>query len=86
MVSRIEKLEDDWQEWRFTEPQSVLKLEKDYEGVNESVEESRFGSTYDFVHQLRDPAIFEEDGRLYLLYSTAGEWAIAIAELHFHEE
>ncbi len=86
MVTRIENLDDDWQEWRFTEPQTVLKPEKDYEGVNEPVEASRFGATYDFVHQLRDPAIFEEDGRLYLLYSTAGERAIAIAELHFREE
>ncbi len=86
LVSRIENLDDDWHEWRFTEPQTVLKPEKDFEGVNEPIEESRFGSTYDFVHQLRDPAIYEEDGRLYMLYSTAGEWAIAIAELHFEEE
>ena len=33
------------------------------------------------VNQLRDPAIFEEDGRIYLLYSVAGESGIAIAEL-----
>ncbi len=86
LVSRIENLDDDWEEWRFTEPQTVLKPEKDYEGVDEPIETSSFGSTYDFVHQLRDPAIYEEDGRVYMLYSTAGEWAIAIAELHFEEE
>ncbi|MFP4173118.1 MAG: hypothetical protein ACLFV4_09430 [Candidatus Hydrogenedentota bacterium] len=86
MVSRIENLDDDWEEWRFTEPQTVLKPEKDYEGADEPIETSSFGSTYDFVHQLRDPAIHEEDGRLYMLYSTAGERAIAIAELHFEEE
>jgi hypothetical protein len=34
------------------------------------------------VHELRDPAIYEEDGRLYLLYSVAGEQGIAIARLH----
>jgi hypothetical protein len=33
------------------------------------------------VRQLRDPAIFTEDGRTYLLYSVAGESGIAIAEL-----
>jgi hypothetical protein len=33
------------------------------------------------VNQLRDPAIFEEDGRTYLLYAVAGESGIAIAEL-----
>ena len=31
--------------------------------------------------QLRDPAIFAEEGRLYLLYSVAGEQGIAIARL-----
>lgn len=81
MVSRIENPDDDWQYWQFTKPQTVLKPEKDFEGVNEPVKESRFGATYDFVHQLRDPAIFEENGRVYLLYSTAGERAIAIAEI-----
>jgi hypothetical protein len=33
------------------------------------------------VCQLRDPAIFREDGRTFLLYSVAGENGIAIAEL-----
>ena len=34
------------------------------------------------VNQLRDPAIFEEDGRVYLLYAVAGERGIALAEVH----
>jgi hypothetical protein len=33
------------------------------------------------VNQLRDPAVFEEDGRRYLLYAVKGEAGIAIAEL-----
>jgi hypothetical protein len=33
------------------------------------------------VRQLRDPAIFREDGRTYLIYSVAGESGLAIAEL-----
>lgn len=33
------------------------------------------------VNQLRDPAIHEEDGRVYLLYAVKGEAGIAIAEL-----
>ncbi len=85
MVSRIENLEDDWHDWRFTEPQTVLAPEEDFEGVDQPVERSHFGATYEFVHQLRDPAIYEEDGRVFLLYSTAGERAIAIAELFFGE-
>ena len=34
------------------------------------------------VNQLRDPAIYEEDGRVYLLYTVAGERGIALAEVH----
>ena len=33
------------------------------------------------VNQLRDPAIFEEGGRIFLLYAIAGEQGIAIGEL-----
>jgi hypothetical protein len=33
------------------------------------------------VRQLRDPAIYREDGRAYLLYSVAGEYGTAIAEV-----
>ncbi len=86
LVSRVENLADDWQDWRFTEPQTVLRPEEPYEGAEEPIRESRFGATYDFVHQLRDPAIYEEDGRLFLLYSTAGEHALAAAEITLVEE
>ena len=34
------------------------------------------------VNQLRDPAIYEEDDRVYLLYAVAGERGIALAEVH----
>jgi hypothetical protein len=33
------------------------------------------------ARQLRDPAIYREDGRTYLLYAVAGESGIAIAEV-----
>lgn len=33
------------------------------------------------VNQLRDPAIFEEDGQLYLLYTGAREQAIGVTQL-----
>ena len=33
------------------------------------------------ARQLRDPAIFEEDGQTYLLYAVAGEQGLAIARL-----
>jgi hypothetical protein len=32
---------------------------------------------------MRDPAVFEEDGRAWLFYSICGEQGIAAAELSF---
>ncbi len=75
------KLSPDWMRWENSEPISVLRPEMDYEGVNCSIVPSRRGSVHEPVHQLRDPCIFKEDGRTYLLYSVAGEHGIAIAEL-----
>lgn len=34
-----------------------------------------------FARQLRDPAIFQERGKIYLLYTVGGESGIAISEL-----
>lgn len=39
------------------------------------------GPVFQPVCELRDPAVFVEDGRGYLLYATAGEQAIAIASI-----
>ena len=38
-------------------------------------------TAYGHVNQLRDPAVFAEDGQVYLLYAVAGESGIAIAEI-----
>jgi hypothetical protein len=40
-------------------------------------------SAYGRVNQLRDPAIFREGDRTFLLYAVAGESGIGIAELTF---
>jgi len=45
------------------------------------VEPSWRGAVNIPVNQLRDPAVFEENGRLFLLYAVQGESGIAIAEL-----
>ncbi len=67
-------------QWEASEPLEVIRPEHDYEGVNYPIEPSvPAGATG--VHQLRDPGIFEENGRYYLFYSIAGEEGIAMAEL-----
>ncbi len=74
------RLSDDWTDWRPSEPVEVLAPEEDYEGVNEPHVASRGGAIHQPAWQLRDPAIFEEAGKTYLLYSVAGEHGIAMAE------
>ena len=74
-------LSPDWMEWRESEPTVVLEPETEYEGADLPLEPSRRGLTEVSVRQLRDPAIYEEKGSAYLLYSVAGEDGIAIAKL-----
>jgi len=75
------KLEPDWMEWRATEPVTVLEPETEYEGADYPLEPSVRGKAKGRVRQLRDPAIFDEAGNTYLLYSVAGESGIAIARI-----
>jgi hypothetical protein len=71
----------DWLQWKESKAVTVLQPERDYEGVNAARAPSVRGLVHGPVCQLRDPALYREDGRTYLLYSVAGENGIAIAEL-----
>ena len=81
LLSRID-LGGDWRTWTETPAVEVLRPERDWEGAGLPVEPSRGGAIDVPVNQLRDPAIYEEDGRAYLLYTVAGERGIALAEVH----
>jgi hypothetical protein len=72
---------DDWMHWEATPPSVVLLPEHDYEGADLVLEPSVSGMAYEPIRQLRDPAVFRDDGRDYLLYVVAGEAGIAIAEI-----
>ena len=80
VCSRI-SLSDDWEAWKVTEYASVIQPERDYEGADLPLIPSESGAARTRVRQLRDPAIYEEDGKVYLLYSIAGERGIAMAQL-----
>lgn len=84
MLSTIE-LTDDWNDWIATDPIEVMRPEMDYEGADLPMEASRGGYIDERVHQLRDPAIFQEGDKTYLLYSVAGESGIAVAEIEFSD-
>ncbi|MCP5346613.1 MAG: hypothetical protein H7A04_07105 [Pseudomonadales bacterium] len=76
-------LTGDWQTWQVTETEELLRPEREWEGAGLPVVPSRGGHIEERVNQLRDPAVFEEDGETYLLYAVAGESGIAIARLQF---
>ena len=75
------KLQDDHSKWEPISVQMIMKPERDYEGNNLTKVPSNFGSVYEKVNQLRDPCVYEEDDKLYLLYSTAGESGIGLSRL-----
>jgi hypothetical protein len=80
LVATID-LHPDWMDWAHSEPTEVLRPERDYEGANLPLVPSIRGESNVPVNQLRDPAVYVEDGELYLLYSVAGESGIGIARL-----
>ena len=84
LLSRID-LTDDWHSWKESSPVEILRPERSWEGADAPLVASVRSTAYGRVNQLRDPAIFEENGRVYLLYAIAGESGIAIAELLMDE-
>ena len=80
-VSTID-MSGDWREWTESDPIELLRPERDWEGADAPLEPSVRSTAYGHVNQLRDPAIFQDEGRTFLLYAVAGESGIAIAEVH----
>ncbi|HYF20677.1 MAG TPA: hypothetical protein VEA40_22620 [Ramlibacter sp.] len=74
-------LQGDWSGWSCGPVQEVLRPESAWEGAGLALEPSSRGPVFTPVRQLRDPALFVEDGRCYLLYAGGGEQAIGLAEL-----
>jgi hypothetical protein len=70
-----------WTQWRPGEPELVLEPELPWEGAGLPRIPSRGGALHGPAYQLRDPYVFVEDSRAYLLYAVAGEHGIGIAEL-----
>ncbi len=79
-LSKID-LTGDWKDWKPTEPVVVAFPEKTYEGTDLPLTVSKEGAASQRYRELRDPAVFEENGKWYLFYSVAAESGIAIGEL-----
>lgn len=72
----------DWRRWAVRGKAELLRPSCGFEGNEQPVRRSRMGAARGRENALRDPAIFEEDGRTWLLYAVAGESGIALAEIH----
>ena len=82
MLSTIE-LTGDWVKWQESEATVLLRPEYSWEGAESPIEPSVRSTAYGTVNQLRDPALFSENGVVYLLYAVAGESGIALARVNF---
>jgi len=80
LLSRVD-ITGDWSGWKEGPAAEILRPERCWEGADALLVPSIRSTAYGPVNQLRDPAILEENGRVYLLYAVAGESGIAIAEL-----
>ncbi len=74
-------LRPDWSEWTASMPVEILRPERDYEGAKLPLVASRGGMASGFEHALRDPGVLNDDGRIFLYYSVAGEKGIAVARV-----
>ena len=74
-------LRGDWHGWTAEGETEILRPVTAWEGGELPLLPSWRGAVNLPVRQLRDPCIFEEDGRTWLLYAVQGEAGIALAEL-----
>jgi hypothetical protein len=80
VLSKI-ALNDDWNSWVASKPLTIVSPTTDYEGGQLPIVPSKPGLYYGKTRELRDPYVFEDKGKLYLVYSVAGENGLAIGEL-----
>lgn len=77
----VVKLSDDWNAWRGETFEEVLEPETLAEGAEQRLVPSEAGACNQPVNELRDPFLFDEDGKYFLFYTVAGEKGIAVAEV-----
>lgn len=76
-------LSGDWMSWKASRASRVLLPELGWEGADEPVEPSRRGAAQTMVRQLRDPGVFADGDKTWLLYAAGGESGIGLASVTF---
>jgi hypothetical protein len=80
MMSTVD-MSGDWRQWRASDAIELLRPQAEYECPTLPNEPSDAGDIKGPAQQLRDPAVFQENGKTYLFYSICGEQGIAAAEI-----
>jgi hypothetical protein len=80
LLSTID-LNNDWKNWKATAPVEVLAPKEPYECADLPIVASKIGESEGRERALRDPALFEENGKVYLFYSVCGEQGIGAADI-----
>jgi hypothetical protein len=75
------KLGPDWTQWKPSAAQEILAPGEKWEGADLPLTAGKIGAVDKPIRALRDPALFEDSGKVYLLYAIAGESGIAVAEV-----
>lgn len=82
LATRIDVGQPDWMRHPPQEPPTeILRPELTWEGAGVPLAASKKGAQFKLENALRDPFIFQDEGRLYLFYAAGGERAIGLAEL-----
>jgi hypothetical protein len=74
-------LTGDWSQWKARGYDEVLTPQTAYECPDLPMAPSEVGEIYGPAKQLRDPALFMDDGRIFLFYTVCGEQGIGAAEV-----
>jgi hypothetical protein len=83
-LSRVD-IDRPWDQWKASDPEEILRPELSWEGADAPIEPSKRGTAHGYFNQLRDPAIFEENGETFLLYAGAAESGIGLAKLTIND-
>lgn len=64
----------------LTDEVEILRPTQTWEGADLPIRSSIIGATT-FARELRDPCLFEENGRVYMIYAGGGEAALGLAQI-----
>jgi hypothetical protein len=84
LVSTID-VRGDWRSWKASQPVDLIAPQAAYECADLPNKPSAAGEIDGRARQIRDPAVFEENGKVWLFYTICGEQGIAAAELTIDE-